>query len=525
MVKVRKAIAADGKTLTELTGIRHRTTLAKGITSLAEAGYIEKQQAADFAVSVYRLLNPTTREPLIPSANGTPLLYSNKLHYFTLPECCFIAKGTPSLFACLTPEQKRLYVVLAWLAVQYGENHFEVSSMQLQGLTGMKSRAVKSALDGLEEKKLASEQQFNPLFNKLHIHLYDPMSGRLLSEHKWVHPDCNERNWYETESDGTLRRADFKLTQEQTETLFGELLEDRGAYAILGTEDEFKFSCPFHDDSTPSCSFNTRKGCFYCFGCSTRGTTETLFTRLIGGDKRELFKRIASIKGFDVTLRNPDEGKTVYRYKDKFGRLRKEVTVCRDESGNKTFLQRVPSKASPDGWRYKTAGLAPMLFNLDLIPFASIVVIVEGEKDATTVTDLHIVGLGNLVIGTTSGGANSWTEKLAKDLDPQKHRVVILPDNDDAGTRYADAVEATLRKSGFDPRRLTLEGTGCKDVTEYVERYSPEDLAKLIGLDWIHSIDGKRLEEPHCKADSIGPYAFEQMLNEDDDVRILRMFH
>ena len=219
----------------------------------------------------------------------------------------------------MTPEQKRLYVTLAWLAVQQGESHFEVSSMQLQRITGMKSRAVKSALDALEEKKLASEQQFNPLFRNLHVHLCDPTTGKLLSERKWVEPDCNERNWYEVESNGTLRHADFRLTQEQTETLFRQLLEGAGEYAIPGSEDEFKFCCPFHSDSTPSCSFNTRKGCFHCFGCSMSGTTSTLFTKLLGGDTKELFNRIASVKGVDVTLRNPDEGKTVYKYKEGSG--------------------------------------------------------------------------------------------------------------------------------------------------------------------------------------------------------------
>ena len=129
-------------------------------------------------------------------------------------------------------------------------------------------------------------------------------------------------------------------------------------------------------------------------------------------------------------------------------------------------------------------------------------------------------GPWGLAIGTTSGGANSWTERLAKDLNPLRHNIVILPDNDDAGRRYADAAEATLRKCGFEPRRLTLEGTGCKDVTEYIERYSPEDLANLIGLDWIQSIDGTRLEKPMSKADQLDLTVVEQMLNVDDDIRI-----
>ena len=36
-------------------------------------------------------------------------------------------------------------------------------------------------------------------------------------------------------------------------------------------QNQFKVHCPFHEDSTPSCSINSGKGIFKCFGCNTQG--------------------------------------------------------------------------------------------------------------------------------------------------------------------------------------------------------------------------------------------------------------
>jgi len=518
-------IEADGETLTTLTGIRHRATLGNGINELVQAGYIEKLDPVKdpkqrFAPSVYRLLNPNTRLALVPPASGT-LLHSNDLHYFAVPECLFTADASPS-FAALTPEQKRLYVVLAWCANQGQTNHFEMTSSQLQRLTGMGSQAVKNAMDGLEVNRLASEQEFGALFRKLHIHLYDPTTGALLSERKRLVADDNPRNWYEVGSKGTLHHVDFRVSREESESLLNQLLKERGQHATQ-SGDEVTLCCPFHDDSTPSCGFNSRKGCYHCFGCHARGTTQTLLLALLNGDHEEYYKRIAAIRGMEITLRNPDADKTVYEYRDKYGRLRKQVVVCWDEHGNKHFQQRIPWDKSPDGWLYKTDG-RPMLFNLDRIQHARLIVIVEGEKDATTVTNLNMIASGRQVVGTTSGGATTWKDKLVKNLNPLWHEIVVIPDNDEPGNRYGDAVMASLQKAGFTAKRLSLSGTGCKDVTEYVENNSSEALARFIGLDRIESIDGKRRKEPESDSDSnqepLDPSIIGQMLGEIDDIHI-----
>ncbi len=59
------------------------------------------------------------------------------------------------------------------------------------------------------------------------------------------------------------------------------------------------------------------------------------------------------------------------------------------------------------------------------------VFIVEGEKDADTLASL------GLVATTNPGGAGKWRREYNGYLASRK--VIILPDNDEAGENHADA--------------------------------------------------------------------------------------
>jgi 5S rRNA maturation endonuclease (ribonuclease M5) len=185
----------------------------------------------------------------------------------------------------------------------------------------------------------------------------------------------------------------------------------------------------------------------------------------------------------------------IYNYFDKFGNLKKQVLrLPNDDNGNKRFTQR---RLGKDGWIYTTKGMKPMLYNQNTIDYADTVLITEGEKDADTVTHLALMGRykNRMAIGTTSGGADSWDASLAKELGCFT-RVIILPDDDKAGTCYADAIEESLKAKKIEYRRVSFSGTGAKDVTEYMEKHSTEDLVRLIGVDWIRMPDGTTLEDP-----------------------------
>ena len=139
-------------------------------------------------------------------------------------------------------------------------------------------------------------------------------------------------------------------------------------------------------------------------------------------------------------------------------------------------------------------GLPPLLFNADLLSIADTVCITEGEKDALTVTELHLLSSYGLVIGTTSGGAESWDASLAKHL--RGKRVVLMPDADAAGARFATDVKASLDAEEIEYRVVSFEDAGAKDVTDFLAVHTVEDLVRRIGADWVRMPDGTRLNDP-----------------------------
>lgn len=510
-------VKADRKTIMRITGMS-KNLIAWGIRSLEKAGYIEKQEQRvpyakcerrsrldrymQFAVTEYRLLNPNNGEPLHTHTTDQ-LFFANGLHYFTVPACMFKRQlvCSPKLysFASMTSQEKRLYIALTWLAKQNRASDFNTTAIQLKTLTGLEDRALKKALNGLQSRLLIWNAAVAPTIRNLNIVLRNPVTQELLGETKFDrNPRNNSCNWYEQDGKGSSKRADFRMSSEFAEKLFLKLLEERGEIAQRKGKGEWKFCCPFHDDSNPSCSYNPRLGCFHCFsaGCGAKGTTRTLLMQLSRTGREETIKRIADEMGKQVEYIDPDSKVlAIYNYFDKFGNLKKQVLrLPNDDNGNKRFTQR---RLGKDGWIYTTKGMKPMLYNQNTIDYADTVLITEGEKDADTVTHLALMGRykNRMAIGTTSGGADSWDASLAKELGCFT-RVIILPDDDKAGTCYADAIEESLKAKKIEYRRVSFSGTGAKDVTEYMEKHSTEDLVRLIGVDWIRMPDGTTLEDP-----------------------------
>lgn len=105
------------------------------------------------------------------------------------------------------------------------------------------------------------------------------------------------------------------------------------------------------------------------------------------------------------------------------------------------------------------------------------VMIVEGEKDCET---LKRFGL----LATTSGGSNSWKPEFAQWL--RGRDVVVIPDHDSAGAKYADTVTQSLKGIAKSIKRIDLakHWTQCPpkgDVTDFIEAgASLDDLNRII---------------------------------------------
>jgi hypothetical protein len=89
----------------------------------------------------------------------------------------------------------------------------------------------------------------------------------------------------------------------------------------------------------------------------------------------------------------------------------------------------------------------------------------------------------------------------------KRKRVIILPDNDEAGERYSQAVQESLRAEGIEHHVVSFNGSGAKDVTAYLETHSTADLVRLIGIDLVQMPDGTYLQDP-LSGMVVGPWGW-----------------
>jgi hypothetical protein len=139
--------------------------------------------------------------------------------------------------------------------------------------------------------------------------------------------------------------------------------------------------------------------------------------------------------------RPPD---AVWRYRNVDGAL--AYCVCRWDSGGGRKEIRPLSWFEGAGWRFRAWQIPRPLYNLDKIvanPDAPGIVC-EGEKAADAASRIF----PDRIATTSSGGANAasktdWTSLAGR-------RVLVWPDNDEAGATYASQAAAILAEHGCD---------------------------------------------------------------------------
>jgi hypothetical protein len=122
-----------------------------------------------------------------------------------------------------------------------------------------------------------------------------------------------------------------------------------------------------------------------------------------------------------------------YDYFDELGVLLYQVVRLEPKS----FRQRQPRPEG--GWRWDMQGARRVLYRLPELlaaPLERNVFIVEGEKDADA-----LAATGRIVT-TNVGGAGKWRPEYDEPF--RDRRVVILPDNDEAGRDHAEGIRVRL---------------------------------------------------------------------------------
>lgn len=240
-------------------------------------------------------------------------------------------------------------------------------------------------------------------------------------------------------------------------------------------EHHYRMLCPFHDDTAPSMS--VRKSAsgdwtFRCFACDAKGDSITFAMKYLG---------LGFAEAVAVLLGEVNERPRIvatYDYVNIDGSLAYQVV----RYVPKDFRMR---HKTPNGWVWgmKDADkeIPRVLYKLPWIaaqPPGATVFYVEGEKDVESMEARGFVAT------THAGGAESFRSEYIDQI-PRHCRVVVVPDNDEAGKRLMRVVWAKAQLSRHErgfvvlPERLSVAGgvpATVKDVTNYFAAGGSDDI-------------------------------------------------
>ena len=247
---------------------------------------------------------------------------------------------------------------------------------------------------------------------------------------------------------------------------------------------KIKSLCPFHDDTNPSLSVNLMTGQFNCFGCEQQGNAFTFAKALnipmetVPGYDPLYEKNNGSIKGRTTNLNPKKKIIEEYDYQDGKGDLLYQ-SVRYEPKG---FCQRRPD--GKGGWIYNLDGVKRVPYCLPRLILAQEIYIVEGEKDVKTLQDAGYEAT------TCSGGAGKWREDYNQYFENKN--VVIIPDNDAPGKNHAEDVARNLIKVANTVKIVDLPVKPKGDVSDYLSKHTPDDLAALVDTKAIYRDDGEQ---------------------------------
>ena len=168
-----------------------------------------------------------------------------------------------------------------------------------------------------------------------------------------------------------------------------------------------------------------------------------------------------------------------HNYNDGNGRLLYTVV----KFPNKEFRRLRIDATGKEVWNWD--GIKQVPYRWDDIKDSRAIIFVEGEKD---VDNLHKI---DLLATTIAGGSNAWTPLLKRQPDfVEKYfsgfdQVFIIPDNDDAGKKFADETGKEIREYVSKVWIVNLPNLNKGgDVTDYLDSIptegQKESLLKLI---------------------------------------------
>ena len=215
---------------------------------------------------------------------------------------------------------------------------------------------------------------------------------------------------------------------------------------------EYQARCPAHQDDKPSLNLKQDNNRIL-LTCQAGCKTEDILDKL-GLQMSDLFID-------EKPSREPTSSKIVatYDYKDEEGNILFQVVRME----GKEFRQR--HKNENGEWVWNMSGVRRVLYHLPeiiLTPGNETIFLTEGEKDADALWNW------GLPATTSPGGAENWKPEYAEFLKNKK--IILIPDKDPAGYRYARDAANSLEGKAFEVKVILLPGDTVKDVSNWLDQ-------------------------------------------------------
>lgn len=223
--------------------------------------------------------------------------------------------------------------------------------------------------------------------------------------------------------------------------------------------------CPVHADRTPSLGIMEKNGrvLLTCFaGCSRRDIWEAINDKSCRYNPHEIPYDSSSLPPWERKIEK------IYNYQSATG----VVVLQKIRFEGKSFMIRRPNG------KWGIGNEKPLLYQLPKVIQAGVVCIVEGEKDADSLTSRGLVATCS-ILGAASAGSAKWDTGF-NDVFVGK-TVLVFSDNDAPGIRHADFVyEQINAKRKF--KVYPLPGLSRKmDITDWLDLgYTFDDLRRFF---------------------------------------------
>lgn len=243
--------------------------------------------------------------------------------------------------------------------------------------------------------------------------------------------------------------------------------------------------CVFHSpDNNPSMSVNAEKGLVHCFSCGKAGDALEAYQAATGKDFADAIAELEAVAGIASETGGPSgtagtksapkgpptrrRKVAAFEYRDQDGKRRywKERWEPGENGRRKDFYFYHQGKTG----KVKGRGGEPVLYRLPELATVSldtIIFVTEGERKA----DL-LKAWGLVATCTDSGAQSPWKDSYTTFFAGRA--VVILPDNDTPGEKYAAKIASALHGTAASVKIVRLPGLEVgEDVIEWAEKGGP----------------------------------------------------